>query len=193
VNRLFSGAVKVAGSLAVIGGAIVAAAGPAGAATPVSAWGAQASPPQFLAPVAPASTLTFTPNSASNANLPGLLATGTIFDRASTTTGYALVNSPLVTLRAVQAWVKADQVTSTCRMVGPFTFGSADVPNGSITQTGQSTIALPAAPAPNTTYVLPGGATVTLNKQTTIGPLRTVVAVQVTYGPQIVNLGVTTC
>ena len=200
MNRLLSGAVAVAGSLVMMGG-IVAAATPAGAApkpppTP-SAWGAEANGPLMLPPVALATPMN-TPAVASNANIGGLLTTGSILDRVSPTAGFSMVSSPLVTLRTrilgrIYTWISADRAASTCRSVGPLTFGSVDLPNAVIKTTLGGTISLPVHPVRNTVINLGPVTRVVLNRQTFRRGVRTVTAVHVRYGLQRVNIAVTTC
>ncbi len=107
--------------------------------------------------------------SASNANVPGLLATGPIFDRAaadgasSRITGGVVINLPdngKLTLTGSSSW---------CRIFGGNAFGGANLFGGSITYNlpSQPTIPLPQKPAADTVITLPyGDGTVTLNDQT---------------------------
>jgi len=200
VNRLLSGVVTVAGSLVMMGG-IVAAATPAGAApmpppTP-AAWGADARGPLMLPPVALATPMN-TPAVASNANIGGLLTTGSILDRVSPTAGFSIVGSPLVTLRSrllgrIYAWISADRAASTCRRLGPFTFGSVDLPNAMLKTTFAGTFPLPQHPARNTVIRLGPRTRIVLNLQTFRRGVRTVTALHVRDGRQTVNVAVTTC
>ncbi len=100
--RLLHRAAVAASSLGVVGGialtALPASAAPAPGPppmAPIAAWGADASGPIHFPPVAFATPFD-TPEVASNANYTNFLTTGLIIDRASRTTGYSLVNSPLV-------------------------------------------------------------------------------------------------
>ena len=95
---------------------------------------------------------------ASNANYTNFLTTGLIIDRASRTTGYSLVNSPLVNLSLLQATIKADQVTSWCHVAGPFVFGGASIFSGSVVQGGRfgSSDYPLQNPAPNTKVYISG-------------------------------------
>jgi len=96
VNRILTSAVKVAGSLALIGGAVVAAAMPA-AAAPRPPRPGEFSAGGFIHinPVAQA-TVFNTPQVASNFIYPGFVTTGGILDRASATKAYSQVGSPKV-------------------------------------------------------------------------------------------------
>ncbi len=60
-------------------------------------------------------------------------------------------------------------------------------------QTTQGTITLPFSPGPNTKITIPGGVTITLNKQNTLLGIRQVTAMYIAYSGQNVSLGVTRC
>jgi hypothetical protein len=193
MNRILRRAVIAAGSLGVAGG-IALTALPANAdLSPVASWGAEAHGPIHFGPVAFA-TFFNTPQAASNANFTNFLTTGLIVDRASRTTAYSLVNSPLVNLRFLQATIKADQVTSWCHTFGSFTAGGATIFNGSISQIGTGGISYNPLrnPAPNTSVSF-DGATVIFNKQGTVDNVHTVTAIYVQFGPEQLSLGVTRC
>jgi hypothetical protein len=191
MNRILGTAVKIAGSLAIAGGTILASTAPASAATPNQAYGAAATGPNTLAPVAVA-TPTNTPAVASNADIPGFLATGYILDRADVTSAFARVNSPVVNMTDIQATLSATYVASSCRVFGTFTLARSDIYNGSVVQVGDSTIPLPENPAPNTTIFI-DGATITLNMQSTTLGVTTVTALNIVDGAQTLSLGVTQC
>ena len=191
MNRIFRRAVVAASSLGVAGGIMVTAL-PASAATPVRSWGASASGPVHFGEVAPATPF-FTPGVASNANYTNFLTTGVIIDRASPSTAYSLVNSPLVNLSSLLATIRASQVTSYCHLVAPFvTFGGASIFSGSISQIGEPGYNPLTNPAPNTT-VFGAGFSVTFNKQTVSLGVRTVTAIYVKSGSQTLSLGVSRC
>jgi hypothetical protein len=190
MNRILGTAVKVAGSLAITAGTILAAV-PASAATTNQAYGAAATGPLTLAPVAVA-TPTNTAAVASHANLAGFLATGVIMDRADATFASALVNSPVVTMSSIMATLSASYVRSACRIFGSTIFARSDIYNGSIVQVGHSTIALPENPAPNTVITIPG-ATITLNLQAVSLGFKTVTAIAISVGGQTLQLGVSQC
>ena len=95
VNRILSSAVKVAGSLAVVGGALAAAATPAGAINPIRAYGVAAQGFINIPQVAVA-TNNFTPATASAFVFPDFVTTGGILDRATATSAFANVGSPKI-------------------------------------------------------------------------------------------------
>ena len=203
VNRIFSNAVTVAGSLALIGGASAAAATPAGAAVVASAWGVSATGPVTIAPVALATSFN-TPKVSAGVVYPGL-TTGGILDRASFTSAFSQVGSPKVyfTTQPVDQ-LNASLLSTSCRsgtILG--TFGTTTIQGGSIIGPsvggfpGFSPIPLPRNPAPNTVLTNPqlanAGVKVTLNKQTpTLGGL-TVTGIYITAGTQKLSLAVSVC
>jgi hypothetical protein len=190
MNRILGSAVKVAGALAITAGTIMAAV-PASAASVNSAFGASATGPITLAPVALA-TPTNTAAVASNANLAGFLATGVIMDRADAVIATSLVKSPVVTMSSILATLSASYVRSACRIFGNTIFARTDIYNGSIVRVGQNTIALPENPAPNTVITI-DGATIALNKQVTGLGFKSVTAIAVSVGGQTLQLGVSHC
>ncbi len=191
MKRIFRRAILAASGLGVASG-IVLTALPASAATPVRSWGASATGPINFGEVAPA-TPNFTPGVASNANYTNFLTTGLIIDRASPSTAYSLVNSPLVNLSSLLATIRASQVTSYCHLAAPFvTFGGASIFSGSISQIGEPGYNPLTNPAPNTT-VFGAGFSVTFNKQTVSLGVRTVTAIYVKSGAQTLSLGVSRC
>ena len=92
MNRLLSGAVKVAGALAVAGGAVLASALPAGAVTLPRSWGAQATGIVTLPQVA-LSTPGITPVTAFNVSAGGLFSASFILDRSGPDTSYSKVQN----------------------------------------------------------------------------------------------------
>ena len=93
VNRILSRAVKVAGSLGVIGGALAFAAAPAGAApSPTSAYGIPAVGSIAINPVANADIFN-TPQVSGPFVYPGVLTTGGILDRAKRFQAYSQVGA----------------------------------------------------------------------------------------------------
>lgn len=190
MNRIFRRAVLAASALGAVGG-IVMTALPASAAPPIRSWGASASGPIHFGQVAPATPF-FTPGVASNANYTNFLTTGRIIDRASPSTAYSLVESPLVNLSFLLATVQADQITSWCHAFGPFTVGGASIFSGSVVQNGSTVFNPLTNPAPNTT-AFGAGFTVTFNRQTVSGGVRTVTAIYVQSGAQTLSLGVSRC
>ncbi len=65
----------------------------------------------------------------------------------------------------------------------------ATIQAGSISEIGLPNIPLLRNPAPNTTILLPGGYTVTLNKQTVAAGIRMVTAIYVTSFLQTLSVG----
>lgn len=191
VNRILSRAVKVAGSLAVAGGALVAAAMPAGAAPPTRAWGVSASGSIHINQIALA-TYNFTPAVSSAFVYPGFVSTGGILDRASGTAAYSSVGSPKVYLGSQVDQLNADNAMSSCQIFGGSTFGSTTIQNGSIVQTGEPVIPLPRNPGINQHIYLPAY-TITLNKQNVSSGIRTVTAIYVTSFGQTLSIGVSRC
>jgi len=176
MNRLLTGAVTVAGSLALVGGAILAVANPSGATvapgshkTAVgdnSSYGSSApsgpvtAPPQGLAQ---SNGTTQVP--ASNVDISGLLDTGFTLDNAGVITAFSRVSYP-------SAWVSwgshmvtltAGQVESGCR--SDTNTAKASVANGVLTVDG-TIIHLPDHPYVDQVIPLHGGlGTLTLNNQ----------------------------
>lgn len=189
MNRIFRRALLAASSLGVAGGIVLAAVPASAAPAPVASWGVLATGPLSIGPVAYANSFS-TPGVASNANFTNALTTGRIVDRASFTTGYSLVNSPLVQYGLVKG--QADQVSSWCHIGDSATFGGASIFNGSISVNGSIVYLIPRHPLPNTTVTL-GGATITFNEQTTVAGQLQVSAVHLVDGSQDLWLGVTSC
>jgi hypothetical protein len=189
MNRIVSGTVKAAGSLAVVGGVLVASAMPAGAVTLPRSWGAQATGTTSLPQVALAWAGN-TYQSALNVSAPPILSTGFILDRAGPNTAYSSVTSPAVSIASALALVSATKVASTC---DTGTAQDSTVWGGTIRQYGQPTIKLPLKPAINTQIQIPGGVTITLNKRNVYVGIRQVTAMYVAWSGQNVSLGVSRC
>ena len=178
VNRILSRAVKVAGSLGVIGGAMAAAAAPAGAApSPTSAYGVSAfGSGVTIHPVAYADVFN-TPQVAGPVVYPGFLATGGILDRAKQFQAYSQVGAVKVYGLSQVEQLNASMVSSTCRrsLFGGPAFGDATIQAGSIVAPDVPffpPIPLIRNPAPNTVINL-GSLKVTLNKQAVTGTAST--------------------
>jgi len=192
VNRILSSAVKVAGSLAVVGGALAAAATPAGALNPIRAYGVAAQGPINIAQVAVA-TNNFTPATASSFVYPDFVTTGGILDRATATAAFANVGSPKIYVDGnITDQLNADNAQSSCRLLFGIPFGSSTIQNGSIMESGLPNIALPRDPAPNTKIFIPG-VTITLNKQVLTAGVLTVTAIYASGGGQNLSIGVSRC
>ena len=192
VNRILSSAVKVAGSLAVIGGTVVAAAAPAGAINPIRAYGVAANGFIHISQVAVA-TSTFTPATSSGVNVADFVTTSGILDRATTTSAFSNVGSPKIYVDGnITDQLNASSAMSSCRLLFGVPFGQSTIQAGSITESGLPNIALPRNPAPNTKIFLPG-VTITLNKQVLLLGIRTVTAIYASGGGQNLSIGVSRC
>jgi len=206
MKRMITAAAAAAGSLALIAGALVAGGGPALADPPPGqAWGADATGPITLSPVALA-TPTSNPAVASNANIPGLLSTTTITDRATDGGAWARVNGPTVlTLpgngslfnEPANNSLTTSGLRSWCTVDGDGdVYGGATIFSGAIAflRPSDLTIPLPEKPAPNTVITLPDSAgTITLNYQNDDAGLHTFEAIKAVLGGQTVDLGVSQC
>jgi hypothetical protein len=195
MKRIFRRALVAASSLGVVGG-IALTALPASAAPPpipVQSWGASAFGPIHFGPVAYANSF-HTPGVASNANYTNFLTTGMIVDRASFTTGYSLVNSPLVQLNFILGRIQASQISSWCHLVdrGRFAIGGSYIYNGSVTQNGSTVFNPIQTPHPNTVVFIHGALIVFNQQHFSMGRL-TVEAIHVYAGPESLALGVTSC
>lgn len=195
MNRMIARTVTVAASMALLGSAALTGAAGASAdgVTPTEAWGASATGPVELSPVARAIPGN-TPQVASNANLAGLLATGPITNRADVTGAWSRVTQGIVLTLPNNGSLTAAGVRSWCIYNDDNPFGGATIFSGAIVQVGQTTVPLPANPAPNTVITLPDAAgTITLNEQTSTAGRLTVNAIHAVLGSQTVNLGITQC
>lgn len=194
--RIVRRAAVLAGSLGVAGG-LAPSTLPASAATSSSvAWGAAATGPAVINPVALA-TPQHTPVVAAHATYTNFLATGLIVDWASQTTSHSRVNSLRVNLAAFGApagtTVRASKITSWCRASGDNAFRGASIVGGSVDGTQ-----LPVQSELNTVLVIRNRAgdpigSVTLNWQGDMGGHLMVIAIYVTLGPEILELGAAQC
>ena len=195
MKRVVLAGVTAAGSLALIGGVLVAGGGAALAASTTNrAWGAGATGTIMLSPVAVA-TPTFTPAVAPNANIAGLLSTSTIVDRADSAGAWSRVEAGMVLRLPGQGWLTSSGVRSWCTVgTSGDVSGGATIVAGSVTQLGRSIVPLSHKPAPNTVIMLAGGSgTITLNYQRTTRGVHTFEAVHAVLGGQAVDLGVSEC
>ncbi len=193
MKRIFRRALVAASSLGVVGGIALTALPASAAPVPVQSWGALATGPIHFGPVAYANSF-HTPGVASNANYTNFLTTGMIVDRASFSTGYSLVNSPLVQLNFILAKIQASQISSWCHIVdrGRHAIGGSYIYNGSVTQNGSNRFNPIQTPGRNTVVHI-YGATIVFNAQSFSAGRLTVAAIKVLSGPETLNLGVTTC
>ena len=197
VNRILSRAVKVAGSLGVVGGALAFAAAPAGAAaTPTYAYGLSAFGVIHIAPVAHVNVGS-TPQVSAGVVYPGFVTTGGILDRAKPFQAYSQVGAVKVYGPQQVDQLNASMVSSTCRLslFGGPAFGGATIQAGSIIAPSVPffpPIPLIRNPAPNTVINL-GPVTVTLNKQTFNGNVLTVTGIYITFPGQDLSIAVSRC
>ena len=196
VNRILSSAVKVAGSLALVGGAMAAAAAPAGAAPPpTSAYGISAFGSITIHPVA-YTGIVGTPQVSGPVVYPGFITTGGILDRAKRLQAYSQVGAVKVYGLSQVEQLNASMVSSTCRLgFGGPAFGYATIQAGSIVAPDVPffpPIPLIRNPAPNTVINL-GSLTVTLNKQTVVGNTLMVTGIYVSIPGQNLSIAVSRC
>jgi hypothetical protein len=197
VNRILSRAVKVAGSLGVVGGALAFAAAPAGAApTPTDAYGLSAVGPITINPVANADIFN-TPQVSGPVVYPGVLTTGGILDRAKRFQAYSQVGAVKVYGLSQVEQLNASMVSSTCRLslFGGPAFGDSTIQAGSIVAPDLPffpPIPLIRNPAPNTVINL-GSLKITLNKQTFNGPVLTVTGIYISIPGQDLSIAVSRC
>jgi len=197
VKGILSRAVKVAGSLGVVGGALAFAAAPAGAApTPTYAYGLSAFGVIHIALVAHVNVGS-TPQVSAGVVYPGFATTGGILDRAKRFQAYSQVGAVKVYGPQQVDQLNASMVSSTCRLslFGGPPFGGATIQAGSIVAPSVPffpPIPLIRNPAPNTVINL-GPVTVTLNKQTFNGPVLTVTGIYITFPGQDLSIAVSRC
>ena len=191
MKRIFRRALVAASSLGVVGGIALTALPASAAPPPVQSWGALATGPIHFGPVAYANSFD-TPGVASNANYTNFLTTGMVVDRASFTTGYSLVNSPLVQLNFILGKIQASQISSWCHIFGTHAIGGSYIYNGSVTQNGSTVFNPIQTPGPNTVVHI-YGATITFNAQNVLGGTLYVSAIKVQSGPETLYLGTSTC
>jgi hypothetical protein len=203
VNRILSSAVKVAGSLGVVGGALAFAAAPAGAApapppSPTYAYGLSAFGVIHIAPVAHVNVGS-TPQVAAAFVYPGFVTTGGILDRAKRFQAYSQVGAVKVYGLSQVEQLNASMVSSTCRLslFGGPAFGGATIQAGSIVAPDLPffpPIPLIRNPAPNTVINL-GSLKITLNKQTFTGKgdVLTVTGIYIAIPGQNLSIAVSRC
>jgi hypothetical protein len=197
VNRILSSAVKVAGSLGVVGGALAFAAAPAGAApSPTYAYGVSAFGVIHIAPVAHVNVGS-TPQVSAGVVYPGFVTTGGILDRAKRFQAYSQVGAVKVYGPQQVDQLNASMVSSTCRLslFGGPAFGDSTIQAGSIVAPSVPffpPIPLIRNPAPNTVINL-GSLKITLNKQTFNGNVLTVTGIYITIPGQNLSIAVSRC
>jgi hypothetical protein len=196
VNRILSGAVKVAGSLGVVGGALAFAAAPAGAApTPTYAYGLSAFGVIHIAPVAHVNVGS-TPQTAAAFVYPGFVTTGGILDRAKRFQAYSQVGAVKVYGLSQVEQLNASMVSSTCRIgFNGSAFGGATIQAGSIVAPDVPffpPIPLIRNPAPDTVINL-GSLKITLNKQKFTKGKLTVTGIYIAIPGQNLSIAVSRC
>jgi hypothetical protein len=77
-------------------------------------------------------------------------------------------------------------------LVRPVHPGRASIFSGAVVQNGSTVFNPLTNPAPNTVVHI-AGATIIFNRQTVVAGLRTVTAVWINSGPEIIQLGVSSC
>jgi hypothetical protein len=191
------GAARLASSLAVAGGLLVAAALPAAASSPNRSYGARATGLISISPVAQATFPGTSPRSVAHIAVTGLLTSGVVTDTAGPTSASSTIANAAVTLTGT-ARLTASAVTSSCTFntnTGRVS-GTAGITNGVVRLAGVIFTHLAANPAPNTTITVPGVATITLNRQTTAGDgTLTVSAISITLlgSTQTLTLATSVC
>jgi hypothetical protein len=197
MTRNMTGIVKIAGSLAMAGGIIAMAAMPAAAASPNEAYGSAATGPISASPIGLATYPGTSPVTVSNANITGLLTTGTVTDTAGPTSASSTVSNVSATLSTTGS-LGATSVTSSCTFnttTGAVS-GTAAINGGAVHVSGRPTITLAANPAKNTTISVAGVATLILNKQTKAadGTLTvTAIYVRLLGSTQTLSIGASVC
>ncbi len=197
MKRMISRAAAAAGSLALAGGAVVAGAAPAGA-VPIGngAYGAATGGTVAVPPVANA-TVGNSPLAASNANVPGVLVTGNIFDRAAPDGASSRVTQGVVVNLPDGGQLQASQVSSWCRIAGGDVYGGVTITAGRVIGNNNVSMSfpLPMHPAADDVITLPNGAgTITLNDQTSTAGENGYAAVYADLtGGQRVVLAVSAC
>jgi len=170
MNRMTSGAVKVAGSGVLAACLAAAGALPAAAGTPTNESYAVNAAGRFSvdALAGEASYANGSPVILPNADAAGLLSTGIITDAAGPSSASAKMPALAVTL-PLRTALRATAISSSCAFnsrTGAVS-GSARLVGARIFKAGRRTVRLPANPAPNTRMVVPGVAVIILNRQFT--------------------------
>ncbi len=196
MNGKINGLVKAAASVSLAGGILAAAAGPAAAASPNEAYGAQATGAVSVSPVAEATYPGTSPVTLGSISAGSLLSSGLVTDTADATSASSTIANPSAGL-GTGVNLTATAVTSSCSF-DPNTAtvsGTSSIANGNVSTLGLP-IALASNAAPNTTVSVPSVGTITLNRQTTAadGTLTVdAVYVQLAGGTQTLTIGESVC
>jgi hypothetical protein len=208
MKRSAHGVIAATGMLALAGGLAAATALPAAAApVPNQAYAAAASGLINQSPIAEATSPGSSPVTLPYSHIFELLTTGPINDQAGPTSASSAVTHVVATLlgrtdltaAGLASFCSSSPVLGAAAHAGPraadaVATGRTYILTGKIA--GPSgPIILPFAPAPNTHYAVPGGYTVTLNKQTTLDGTLTVDAIYATLrgGAEHLAVGVSVC
>jgi hypothetical protein len=197
MKRGFTGVSKITGALVLSGGMIVMAALPAVAAAPNEAYAAFAAGHIHAGPIGLAAFPTGTHVvTLPHANIPGLLTTGFVIDKASSISASSKVKDVKARLTK-RTTLSAKEVRSSCAFWprNGTVFGTTKIIYGAVRNHGWP-IPLPSYPAPNTTVSVPGVGTITLNRQTTAadGTLTvTAIYVSLRHGKQILTIATSVC
>ena len=177
MNRVIRGAAGVAGGLALAVGLLAANAAPAAASTPDNQSYALNAVGHFSAQMVGQATYSGgSPVILPNADAAGVLDTGIVTDTAGAVRASSRVQ-PLSVVLPAHGSLHAAAVSSSCsfnRKTSAVT-GSSAVTGGRLTRPGGKPMVLPPSAAPNTRIVVPGVATIILNRQYT-GPRGTLTA-----------------
>ena len=175
----------------------MAAALPAAAASPNSSSAAQATGPISAGPLGQATYPGTSPVTVAHTNIAGLLTTGAVTATSGPTSGSSSV-ADISAILNFRTGLTARAATSSCRFntnTGAVT-GTAAIPNGRVTVAGVPTTPLAASPFPNATLVLPGIATIIMNRQTQAGDgTLTMTAIYVSWlgSTQTLAVGTSVC
>lgn len=156
-RRRLSTTVRVAMSVAVAGGIMLATALPASAEGGDRAWAVQDYNGNYAARgLIAVATDYHSPVVSAGITLPGLLATGAVMDKATPYLSSSQVGSVVVQVSS-RVTVRAVGLSSWCRVGTSSVYGGAALGSGSVLQVGGTTIPLPVNPAAGTVIDFPGG------------------------------------
>jgi hypothetical protein len=197
MKRTIRGAIKVASSLGLAGGILVAAALPAAAASPNRSNAVEATGLISVSPQAEATFPGTSPVTVANINLVGLVSTGVVTDTAGATSASSHIDDASAPLTRTSG-LSATTITSSCSFNTntAVVSGTASITGGVVKVLGVTVLTLASNPAPNTTVTVPGVATITLNRQTTaLDGTLTVNAIYVSLlgSTQTLALGTSVC
>ena len=164
-RRRLGTTVRVAMSVAVAGGIMLATALPASAEGGDRAWAVQDYGGNYASRgLIALATDYHSPVVSSGITLPGLVTTGAVLDKATPYLSSSQVGSALVQVSS-RVTVRVAGLSSWCRVNTSTVYGGAALGSGSVLQIGGTTIPLPVNPAADTVIDFAGGHLV-LNDQT---------------------------